>query len=156
MIEEKSRFKFTCFILLLVILKNTIGLTQHCFALSGKISAKSEYKKILQIHDVFRKEKESKKIKIININKAGPIELMTLPLIGKIRAKRIIFFRKVNGKFKSISELARIKGIGENIIKKIRPFIILEVKEKKKISPEGRPLESSKTQRIEKNKNRRW
>ncbi|MCK5685165.1 helix-hairpin-helix domain-containing protein [bacterium] len=151
MIEEKLKLKFIFFILILVAIKSTVGFSQNCFALSGRASAKIKYMEILQAHKKFRKEKKSKIIKIVNINKATLIELITLPSIGKVRAKNIIFFRKVNGNFTSISELARIKGIGKKIIKKIRPFIILKDKEKKKISRRG-----AKTQRIGKNKNRRW
>ena len=52
----------------------------------------------------------------VNINTAGPEELMTLPGIGESRARAIIDDREANGPFIYPEDLIRVKGIGEGIL----------------------------------------
>ena len=52
----------------------------------------------------------------VNINTAGPEELMTLPGIGEVRARAIIDDREANGPFVYPEDLIRVKGIGEGIL----------------------------------------
>jgi len=61
--------------------------------------------------------------KKININTASSAELQKLPRIGEKVAQRIIDFRKENGKFKSTTDLLKIKGIGEKIYASIKDRI---------------------------------
>ncbi len=61
--------------------------------------------------------------KKININTATLVELQELPRIGEKVAQRIIDFRKENGKFKSTTDLLKIKGIGEKIFDLIKDRI---------------------------------
>jgi len=49
----------------------------------------------------------------VNINTAGPEELMTLKLIGEIKARRIMDYRRRYGSFRSPRDLMKVKGIGE-------------------------------------------
>jgi len=51
----------------------------------------------------------------VNINRAGMQELMTLELIGEIRAKLIIEYRQKNGPFRRPEDMIKVKGIGEQI-----------------------------------------
>lgn len=48
----------------------------------------------------------------ININTATIEQLMTLPGIGEVYAKRIVEYRTLNGPFKSISDITKVEGIG--------------------------------------------
>ena len=65
----------------------------------------------------------------ININTAGEGELMKLPGIGTVLSKRIINYRNSIGKFKTVSEITKIKGIGEKKFEKILPYIYIESKD---------------------------
>ncbi len=55
----------------------------------------------------------------VNINTASADELSALKGIGEKKAAAIIKYRKANGKFKSVSELANVSGIGETILKNL-------------------------------------
>ena len=52
----------------------------------------------------------------VNINTAGPEELMTLEEIGEKRAMAIIEYREANGRFISVDELADVSGIGSRTV----------------------------------------
>lgn len=65
----------------------------------------------------------------ININSAGAEQIATgLSGVGAVRAEAIIIYRKENGKFKSIEELANVPGIGEKTVEKNRDNIVLSMK----------------------------
>jgi len=61
----------------------------------------------------------------VDINKANKKELETLYGIGVKKAEKIIAFRKENGCFESIEDLAKVKGIGPKTIEKNRKDIVL-------------------------------
>ena len=56
----------------------------------------------------------------ININRATESELTTLHGIGSSKAQAIILYREMFGSFKSVDELAKVKGIGAKTIEKNR------------------------------------
>lgn len=58
-----------------------------------------------------------KAISVININTADVKALMQLKGVGTKKAKAIINYRKLNGKFTSLSGLLKIRGIGEKFLK---------------------------------------
>lgn len=62
----------------------------------------------------------------ININTAEIDELMTLPGIGKKTAQSILDFRIKSGKFKQVSDLLKIKGIGQTKLNNIKKYIFIE------------------------------
>ena len=53
----------------------------------------------------------------VDLNTAGKKELITLSGIGAKKAEAIIEYRKVDC-FKSIEELAKVKGIGKKTVEK--------------------------------------
>ncbi|MCG3864123.1 MULTISPECIES: ComEA family DNA-binding protein [Photobacterium] len=62
----------------------------------------------------------------ININTANVEQLDTLLIgIGAEKAQAIINYRKVNGKFASVDDLTKVKGIGEATVDKNRKRIEL-------------------------------
>ena len=64
--------------------------------------------------------------KLIDINTADMYKLCKLDGIGEALATDIIDYRAKNGKFKSIEELKKVKGIGEKKFNKIKDKISVE------------------------------
>lgn len=64
----------------------------------------------------------NKKIKV-NINKASPEKLQTIPGIGEVTAQKIISYRNEKGKFKSIEDIKNVSGIGDAKYEKIKDYI---------------------------------
>ncbi|MCG2711262.1 MAG: helix-hairpin-helix domain-containing protein [Candidatus Omnitrophica bacterium] len=62
----------------------------------------------------------------ISINTADIETLSLLPGIGRVKAGRIIEYRQVHGKFKHLSELVNIKGIGPKTFEKLKDYISLK------------------------------
>ena len=58
----------------------------------------------------------------MNINTADKETLMTLPGIGPVKADEIIKMRK-EGKFKNLDDVMNVTGIGEETLKKMKPFL---------------------------------
>ena len=63
--------------------------------------------------------------KPININTASVEELQLLKGVGEAKAKAIVEYRLVNGKFKSIDELTQVSGIGEKLLEQNRSALVL-------------------------------
>lgn len=64
---------------------------------------------------------------MVDLNRAGKEELMTLPGIGEKKAEDILAYREANGAFHSIEEITRISGIKEAAFQKIRDKIYVSV-----------------------------
>ncbi len=55
----------------------------------------------------------------VNINTADKEALMTsIKGVGEKRAEAIIAYREQNGSFKSVEELAEVRGVGPSIVEK--------------------------------------
>ena len=62
----------------------------------------------------------------ININTATKDELMKIPKIGPVTAERIILYRMENGRFNSVEELIKVRGIGKKTIERIKGEVTIE------------------------------
>jgi competence ComEA-like helix-hairpin-helix protein len=62
---------------------------------------------------------------VININQATVEQLMFLPRVGESKALRIVEHR-TKSPFKTVNELARVKGIGLKSLRHLKPFIRVE------------------------------
>ena len=62
----------------------------------------------------------------VNINSATSEELVLLPGIGDVIAKRILTYRSKNNGFKSKDEIMKVKGIGKVKFEKIKDKICIE------------------------------
>lgn len=60
---------------------------------------------------------------VVNINTATEPELRTLKGIGEKKAADIAEYRKKNGPFKTIDDLAKVSGIGKKTIEKLKDEI---------------------------------
>lgn len=60
---------------------------------------------------------------LIHINSAGLVELQDIPGIGAKKAQAILDYRNEHGSFKQISDLTKIKGIGDKMLQKMKPYI---------------------------------
>ncbi|MEE2664785.1 MAG: ComEA family DNA-binding protein [Myxococcota bacterium] len=63
---------------------------------------------------------------VVNVNIASVEELVLLPGIGESRAKAIVALRENRGGFDSVDELVDVKGIGNAMLAKLRPYVSLE------------------------------
>ncbi|HEX6766486.1 MAG TPA: helix-hairpin-helix domain-containing protein, partial [Polyangiaceae bacterium] len=62
------------------------------------------------------------------LNLAGPDELRRIPGVGPKRAEAIVELRKkLGGRFKRLTDLLRVKGIGQKSLKKMEPHLVLDV-----------------------------
>ncbi|MBV6712577.1 ComEA family DNA-binding protein [Paenibacillus chitinolyticus] len=59
----------------------------------------------------------------IDINTANLQQLMELPGIGESKGKAILAYREQHGKLKRAEQLLDIKGIGEKMLAKMKPYL---------------------------------
>ena len=57
----------------------------------------------------------------VNMNTATVEQLDAVKGVGPAKAKAIVAYREKNGPFKSVDELAKVKGFGEKSVAKLRP-----------------------------------
>jgi len=62
-------------------------------------------------------------VKLVNINTASADELATAKGIGEAKAKAIVEYREKNGPFKSVDDLRQVRGIGDQVLAKLRPQV---------------------------------
>jgi len=65
---------------------------------------------------------------VVNVNVASISELQLLPGVGESRAQAIVALREERGGFKKVDELTDVKGIGESVLAKMRPYVRLDGK----------------------------
>jgi competence protein ComEA len=61
---------------------------------------------------------QAREQKVININRANEGDLVSLDGIGSSKAQAIILYRDMFGDFKTVDELAKVKGIGAKTVEK--------------------------------------
>lgn len=69
--------------------------------------------------------KSTKDAEKLNINQADLTQLQQLSGIGEKKAQAIIDYRNENGSFKTIEDLAKVTGIGEKTVEKLRDSITI-------------------------------
>jgi competence protein ComEA len=59
----------------------------------------------------------------LNLNTASAETLQSLPGVGPSTAKAIVASREAEGKFQSVEELTRVKGIGSKKLVALKNFV---------------------------------
>ncbi len=87
----------------------------------------SKYIDMRQVGDKATKPTKEKakalQLNSIDINTANRSDLEKLPRIGPAIAQRIIDYRNIHGKFSSLGDLKKVKGIGLKTFDNIRPYL---------------------------------
>lgn len=60
---------------------------------------------------------------VIDLNTASHAELQTLPGVGQGKASRIVSWRKRNGGFTSVDDLAKVSGFGARSVAKLAELL---------------------------------
>lgn len=76
--------------------------------------------------DTTRRQRSAAAPGRMNINTASSAQLQRLPGIGPALAGRIIEYRTENGPFKSVSEITKVRGIGDKTLEKLAPYLFVE------------------------------
>lgn len=61
---------------------------------------------------------------VVDLNTASWSEFSLLPGIGKVTAHRIVQSRERDGKFFHHDDLLRVKGIGPQTLKRVKPYLL--------------------------------
>ena len=61
----------------------------------------------------------------VDLNRADEQALLGLPGIGPARAQAILAYRAAHGRFRSVSQLLQIRGIGRALLKQLRPLVTI-------------------------------
>jgi competence protein ComEA len=59
----------------------------------------------------------------LQLNRADEPTLDRLPGIGPVLARRIVEHRRAHGPFRSVEELAAVRGIGPRLLDRLRPLV---------------------------------
>lgn len=59
----------------------------------------------------------------VDVNRATADELATLPGIGPALARRIVEWRRANGRFATVDDLEKVPGIGPATVQRLRPRV---------------------------------
>ena len=65
---------------------------------------------------------------VVNVNTATIEQLQKLPGLGEKRARAIVEMRKEKGGFRSVDELTAVRGVGEALLEKLRPYVTVQGK----------------------------
>lgn len=62
----------------------------------------------------------------LDLNQADHAQLLQLPGVGENLARRIETYRVEHHGFRAVDELRQVKGIGPNLLEKVRPYLHVE------------------------------
>jgi len=59
----------------------------------------------------------------IDLNGADEAELVLLPGIGEVKARRIVAYRDEHGPFRRVEDLLAVQGVSESVLGRLRPYV---------------------------------
>ena len=59
----------------------------------------------------------------LDLNRASQVDLMRLPGIGPVLARRILETRETVGRFGAVEDLGAVRGLGKAKLERLRPFV---------------------------------
>jgi competence protein ComEA len=62
---------------------------------------------------------------LIDLNRASPEELESLPGIGPALAARIAAHRAAHGPFRRVEDLREVRGVGKKLAASLQPYVIV-------------------------------
>lgn len=72
-------------------------------------------------------QSEAQAAGLLDLNTATVAQLMTLSGIGEAKASAIVAYREQSGRFQTVEDIKKVKGIGEGLFAKIRDQITVSV-----------------------------
>lgn len=64
-------------------------------------------------------------VRRIDINIASAEEIATIPGLGVKKSEAVVLYRKIHGPFRKVEELKNVDGIGDKLLERIRPYIMV-------------------------------
>ena len=102
--------------------KHDTDKSRQCFT-----DANQAYAYLLAQQAQQQREQQAERDRVlVNINTATEGELTALDGIGSSKARAIIVYRQAFGKFASVDELTRVKGIGEKTLEQNRQRLTVQ------------------------------
>ena len=62
----------------------------------------------------------------INLNTASQQELILVPGIGNSRARKILDYRRKQGRFTMVSDLAKLGGFNPKLVEQLSPYLFVD------------------------------
>ena len=59
----------------------------------------------------------------IDLNRADEAELVLLPGIGEVKARRIVAYRDEHGPFRQVEDLLAVEGVSESVLGRLKPHV---------------------------------
>ena len=66
-----------------------------------------------------------------DLNLASTKELASIKGIGIKKAQAIVAYRELHGEFESVEQVTKVKGLGNKLLQKLTPYIIVNPKQNK-------------------------